>query len=51
MSPILANLFMHYAFDMWITKNYPNAPFERYADDAIIHCRSEREAKEILNSL
>lgn len=50
-SPILANLFLHYAFDVWITKNYPNAPFERYADDAIIHCRSEGEAKEILNSL
>lgn len=50
-SLILANLFMHYAFDVWITKNYPNAPFERYADDSIIHCRSEREAKEILNSL
>jgi group II intron reverse transcriptase/maturase len=50
-SPILANLFMHYAFDRWITKNYPDAPFERYADDAIIHCSSEQKALEILSAL
>jgi RNA-directed DNA polymerase len=50
-SPILANLFMHYAFDRWITKNYPDAPFERYADDAIIHCKSEQRALEILAAL
>jgi group II intron reverse transcriptase/maturase len=50
-SPILANLFMHYAFDRWITRNYPDAPFERYADDAIIHCKSEQKALEILAAL
>jgi len=50
-SPILANLFMHYAFDMWITKKYPNAPFERYADDAIIHCKTEQDAMKILEAL
>ena len=50
-SPVLANLFMHYAFDMWITKNYPNAPFERYADDVIIHCKTEQEAMKILEAL
>jgi len=50
-SPLLANLFMHYAFDRWITKNYPCAPFERYADDAIIHCKSEQEALEVLEAL
>ncbi len=50
-SPILANLFMHYAFDRWMTQNYPDAPFERYADDAIIHCKSEQRALEILSAL
>jgi len=50
-SPILANLFMHYAFDRWITKNYPDTPFERYADDAIIHYKSEQKALEILEAL
>lgn len=47
-SPLLANLFMHYAFDMWMERTNPYAPFERYADDAIIHCKSEVEAKDIL---
>jgi group II intron reverse transcriptase/maturase len=50
-SPVLANLFMHYTFDKWMERNYPNSPFERYADDAIIHCKTEAEAKHILNSL
>ena len=39
-SPILANLFLHYAFDMWMQRMFPLCPFERYADDAIIHCNS-----------
>lgn len=50
-SPVLANLFLHYAFDVWIARSYPDAPFERYADDAIIHCNTEKEALEILTSL
>lgn len=50
-SPVLVNLFMHYAFDIWIKRNHPNAPFERYADDAIIHCRTECKAKFILHTL
>ena len=50
-SPVLANLFMHYAFDIWMTRNYPNSPFERYADDGIIHCKTEREAQEVLKGL
>ena len=50
-SPILANLFMHYAFDVWLTRNYKDAPFERYADDAIIHCKNENAALEILRAL
>ena len=39
-SPILANLFMHYGFDKWLERHYPNNPFERYADDAVIQCRT-----------
>jgi len=50
-SPVIANLFMHYAFDMWMVWTNPQAPFERYADDAIIHCKTETEAKEILEKL
>jgi RNA-directed DNA polymerase len=50
-SPVLANLFMHYAFDLWMKRTNPNAPFERYADDAIIHCRTQAEAEEILRKL
>lgn len=43
-SPLLANLFLHYAFDQWMLRKWKHLPFERYADDLIIHCRSEREA-------
>jgi RNA-directed DNA polymerase len=46
-SPLLANLFLHYAFDVWMTKNYPNAPWCRYADDGLVHCGSVKEAREI----
>jgi len=44
-SPLLANLFLHYAFDEWMRRNNPGIPFERYADDIIVHCVSERQAK------
>jgi RNA-directed DNA polymerase len=50
-SPLLANLFLHYAFDMWMVRTFPNAIFERYADDAIVHCRSEREARLVLEAI
>jgi RNA-directed DNA polymerase len=46
-SPLLANLFLHYAFDRWITVKYPHVPFERYADDVIVHCKTETEAQEV----
>src|SRR5881227_1078511 len=46
-SPVLANLFLHYAFDRWMAVKYPQVPFERYADDAIVHCRTEAEANEV----
>jgi group II intron reverse transcriptase/maturase len=50
-SPILANLFLHYAFDMWMKRTYPHIPFERYADDAICHCKSAEEAQVLWSAL
>ena len=50
-SPLLANLFLHYAFDKWMQRNHPGIPFERYADDAICHCRSEEQAAALRNAL
>jgi group II intron reverse transcriptase/maturase len=47
-SPLLANLFLHYAFDMWITRKHPSICFERYADDIIVHCHTQQEAEAIL---
>ena len=43
-SPLLANLYLHYVFDQWMEKIYPHTPFERYADDLVCHCSSEEEA-------
>jgi len=43
-SPLLANLFLHYAFDRWLATNYPQVAFERFADDVIVHCKTEPEA-------
>jgi group II intron reverse transcriptase/maturase len=50
-SPILANLFLHYAFDRWMRKNNPDIPFERYADDVICHCRSEAQTRSLREAL
>ena len=50
-SPLLANLFLHYAFDMWMAREFPHIPFERYADDAICHCRSAEEARALWSAL
>ena len=44
-SPILANLFLHYAFDLWMTRTHPDLPWCRYADDGLVHCRNEQEAQ------
>lgn len=44
-SPVLANLFLHYCFDNWMDRNFPNNPWCRYADDALIHCKSENQAE------
>jgi len=50
-SPLLANLFLHYVFDLWMDRNHPDAPFARYADDAVIHCRSQAKAEELLTAI
>jgi len=44
-SPLLANLYLHHAFDEWMQRTCPTIPFERYADDVIVHCRSEKQAR------
>ena len=46
-SPLLADLFLHYAFDTWMARTFPANQFERFADDAIVHCRSEAEARSV----
>ena len=50
-SPLLANLFLHYAFDAWMQREYPGVQFERYADDAIVHCESKEQAVEVLEAI
>ena len=50
-SPVLANLFMHYAFDTWMARTFPGCPFERYADDAVVHCKSRRQAEDVLGAI
>jgi RNA-directed DNA polymerase len=46
-SPLLANLYLHYAFDAWMRRAFPSVPFERYADDAIVHCISRAQAQRV----
>jgi RNA-directed DNA polymerase len=50
-SPVLANIFLHYALDMWLAREFPAVPFERYADDAILHCNSEQQARVVLDAI
>jgi group II intron reverse transcriptase/maturase len=50
-SPLLANLFLHYAFDLWMQRTFPSVHFERYADDAVVHCRNERQARAVLEAI
>lgn len=47
-SPVLANLFMHYAFDNWLARRYPGVCFERYADDAVVHCATKAQAEALV---
>jgi RNA-directed DNA polymerase len=50
-SPLLANLFLHDAFDDWMRRNHPEIPFERYADDMIVHCETEQKAKQMKKAI
>ena len=50
-SPLLANLFLHYVFDKWIEQTYPNLMFVRYADDIIVHCSTKEESERVLASI
>jgi group II intron reverse transcriptase/maturase len=50
-SPVLANLFMNYAFDWWLEREFPAVEFERFADDAVVHCVTERQAREVWAAL
>ena len=50
-SPLLSGLYMHYAFDRWITREFPMCKWERYADDGIIHCVSKEQAQYVLDML
>ena len=50
-SPLLANLFLHYGFDKWLEQNDPTVNYSRYADDVIVHCRSQQHAEQILQAI
>ena len=50
-SPVLANLYLHYAFDTWLARTFPAVTFERYCDDAVIHCGSEEQARQVRDAL
>ena len=50
-SPLLANIFLHVALDNWMAKNHPEKPFERYADDIVVHCKTEKQALFMLRQI
>ncbi len=50
-SPLLANLFLHYAFDRWLAREFPTVGFERYADDAVVHSATEAQAQHVLGAI
>ncbi|UCF37405.1 MAG: group II intron reverse transcriptase/maturase [Acidobacteriota bacterium] len=50
-SPLLANIFLHLAFDTWMAHEHPEVPFERYADDVVAHCQTEEQAKQVLSRI
>lgn len=50
-SSVLANLFMHYAFGTWLEREFPAVEFERFADDAVVHCATERQARDVRSAL
>jgi group II intron reverse transcriptase/maturase len=50
-SPVLANIFLHYALDLWLCREFPDVPFERYADDEILHCRTRQQAEIVRDAI
>lgn len=50
-SPLIANIFLHYGFDLWMTRTFPGVQFERFADDAVVHCVSERQARYVRDAI
>lgn len=50
-SPLLSNLYLHYTLDEWLRRNYPHNPFARYADDSVVHCRTEQEAVKLKEAI
>jgi group II intron reverse transcriptase/maturase len=50
-SPLLANMFLHFGLDMWLTKHFPSVRFVRYADDIVLHCESKEEAEQVLQAI
>ena len=50
-SPLLANLFLHYAFDQWMARAFPSVRFERYCDDVVVHCTTERQARYVEDAI
>jgi RNA-directed DNA polymerase len=50
-SPVLANIYLHYALDLWLVREFPAVPFERYADDVILHCKSKAQAQLVLDAI
>jgi group II intron reverse transcriptase/maturase len=50
-SPLLMKLFTHSVFDKWMQRTSPNCPFARYADDAVVHCRSQRQAEYVMHAI
>ena len=50
-SPVLANIFLHYALDLWLSREFPDVPFERYADDEIVHCRTKQQAEIVRDAI
>ena len=50
-SPLLANLYLHFTLDAWLSKHYPQSNFVRYADDRVVHCASKAEAEKVLEAI
>jgi RNA-directed DNA polymerase len=50
-SPLIANIFLHYGFDLWMVREYPGVQFERFADDVVVHCVTERQARQVREAI